>query len=139
MTKEWTVTTRDAEEVLYGATRGEIREAAEEFWQAHLGKVLPRETEFVEGVQVPEFHIEFAAKYTLLSAPSGGESFMPHGPDFAVVRETAAADPARVWSVIDDGYGVLWVSSGMHVVNLLHFLITREPCRPGEETVDYLY
>jgi hypothetical protein len=57
-----------------------------------------------------------------------GEFLETHGADLATVN---AADPARVWTVIDGGGVYLDLIDGMHYINRLGYVITHEPAAPG--------
>lgn len=56
-------------------------------------------------------------------APFGGMMFETFGPELDAVR---AADPACVWTLVQDGAG-LYILSGIHVANRLGYFMTERP------------
>jgi hypothetical protein len=59
---------------------------------------------------------------------SGDYLLDTYGEDLATVN---AADPARVWTVVDGGGSYLDLIDGMHYVDRLGYVITHEPAAPG--------
>ena len=56
-----------------------------------------------------------------------GQMFETYGPELEFVRQMAASQPERVWTVVDCD-GVMSIESGYHYVNRFGYLITRHAC-----------
>lgn len=59
----------------------------------------------------------------------GGCLYETYGCDIDAVR---AADPARVWTLLEAD-GVLFITSGYHFVNRLGYFLTANPVPDGED------
>ena len=54
----------------------------------------------------------------------GGHGLETFGEDFEIVR---CCDPAFVWTVVDGESGDQWITTGVHYVNRVCYLITENP------------
>ena len=59
---------------------------------------------------------------------SRGCLFETYGDEFTYVRRF---DPRRVWTLIDGDDGDLYVASGLHLVNRIGYLLSRDPVPEG--------
>jgi hypothetical protein len=78
---------------------------------------------------------EFDARYTLIPnhinpsatwaiGDAGGCLFGTSGAEFELIRRY---DPRKVWTLVDGDDGDLYVVSGLHYVNRVGYLLSREP------------
>jgi hypothetical protein len=58
---------------------------------------------------------------------NGGCLFAPTGAEY---RHVKAQDPRTVWTLIEAD-GLLFIESGLHIVNRLGYLVTRVPAPPN--------
>ena len=58
----------------------------------------------------------------------GGCLFETYGDEFAFVKRYA---PIKVWTLVDGEDGDAYVISGLHYVNRIGYLLSREPIPPG--------
>jgi hypothetical protein len=76
--------------------------------------------------------------------PAGG-MFHRGGDELAYVREVAATEPGRVWSILDCD-GIPYIVNGMHVVNLEGYYVTEnafdgdflEVCVYDEDELEFM-
>ena len=54
----------------------------------------------------------------------GGHGLETYGEDFKIVRRQ---DSAFVWTVVDGDSGAQWITTGVHYVNRVCYLITEKP------------
>jgi hypothetical protein len=82
---------------------------------------------------------EFDARYPLVPnhinptagwavGDAGGCLFETYGDEFDYVRRF---DPNRVWTLVDGDDGDLYVVNGLHLVNRVGYLLSRDPVPPG--------
>jgi hypothetical protein len=64
-------------------------------------------------------------------APWDGCVLETYGQEFELVKAMQATDPGRVWTLLDCD-GELVLSSGMHYVNRMGYLITEVPVADGD-------
>jgi hypothetical protein len=55
---------------------------------------------------------------------AGGCLFETHGEEFEFVRRY---DPRKVWTLVDGDDGDMYLISGLHFVNRVGYLLTKEP------------
>lgn len=67
-------------------------------------------------------HINPSATWAFGDGP--GCLFETSGPEFEFVRRY---DPRKVWTLIDGEDGDMYVTSGLHFVNRVGYLLSREP------------
>ena len=109
-----------------------IERANERGW-----RLTPQPEIYKEG-EFPDFD-DFSDRYTLESNPHdpmagmGGYLFGWHGVEW---EQVCGMQSNQVWTLIDND-DLWWISPGLHTVNCLGYLLTRE-ARSGIE-YDYLY
>ena len=79
------------------------------------------EDEFDDRVTLIPNHLNAAAGWT--NASGQGCLFETHGDELEFVLRQ---DPQRIWTLLDDEYGELYLLSGCHYVNRIGYLLTHE-------------
>ena len=80
------------------------------------------EDEFDEQYVLIENHIDPSAGWVY--GEGRGCLFETHGEEFAFVRRY---DPKKVWTFVDGDDGDMYVISGLHYVNRVGYLLSRDP------------
>ena len=80
------------------------------------------------------FDVIFAPQQNHLdtNASWGGVMYETFGAELDYVEQVLTENPRRVWTIIDCGETSI-VSSGLHFVNRIGYIITEQPCPEGEE------
>ena len=79
------------------------------------------EDQFHDQYETVPNHINAAAGWTV--GDSGGCLFETYGEEAEYVRRY---DPRKVWTLLDSDDGDMYLASGLHFVNRVGYLITRE-------------
>src|ERR1700722_6530220 len=87
------------------------------------------EDEFDERYVLVENHINPSASWVY--GEGRGCLFETYGEEFALVRRY---DPRKVWTLVDGDDGDMYVISGLHYVNRVGYLLSRDPV-PDDVTV----
>jgi hypothetical protein len=87
------------------------------------------EDEFDDQYALVPNHINPSATWTI--DDNGGCMFETYGEEFEFVRRY---DPRKVWTFVDGDDGDMYVVSGLHYVNRVGYLLSREPV-PENTTV----
>jgi len=87
------------------------------------------EDEFDEQYALVPNHINPSASWAFGDA--GGCLFETYGEEFEFVRRY---DPSKVWTLVDGDGGDLYLVSGLHYVNRVGYLLSRNPI-PKNTTV----
>lgn len=87
------------------------------------------EDEFDDRYQLVPNHINPSAGWVV--GDNGGCLFETHGEEFAFVRRY---DPRKVWTLVDGDDGDMYVISGLHYVNRVGYLLSRDPI-PDDMTI----
>jgi hypothetical protein len=139
MKNVFTITVSDDEPPLFCAADSPAEAMAEAVERANeMGWRITPQPEIYRDGEFPDL-ADFSDRYTFVSNPHdpmaglGGCLFGWHGAEWKQVSE---APRDQVWTLIDND-DLWWISPGVHIVNRLGYLLTRE-ARPGVEC-DYLY
>lgn len=80
------------------------------------------EDEFDQQYQLIPNHLNPSAGWAI--GEQGGCLFETYGEEFDYVKRF---DPARVWTVVDGDDGDIYIVNGLHHVNRIGYLLSREP------------
>ena len=80
------------------------------------------EDEFDQQYQLIPNHLNPSAGWAI--GELGGCLFETYGNELDFVKRF---DPARVWSIVDGDYGDIYIVNGLHHVNCIGYLLSREP------------
>ncbi len=84
------------------------------------------EDEFDERFPLVRNHINPTAGWAF--DDEGGCLFETYGDEFAFVKRY---DPSKIWTLVDGDDGDLYVISGLHYVNRVGYLLSRDPIPPN--------
>lgn len=87
------------------------------------------EDQFDERYDLIENHMNPSAGWACNA--SRGCLFETYGEEFAFVRRS---DPRKVWTLVDGDDGDMYVISGLHFVNRVGYLLSRDPV-PDDVTI----
>jgi len=68
-----------------------------------------------------------------LNAAHDGCMFETYGPELEYVREIVKQNPKTVWTIIDDNSGWYGIIAGMHWINRMGYLITKQEWQDKNE------
>lgn len=80
------------------------------------------EEAFDEQYALVQNHLNPSASWAY--GESGGCLFETYGDEFAFVRQ---CDPRTVWTLVDGNDGDMYLVSGLHYVNRIGYLVSRDP------------
>jgi hypothetical protein len=86
-----------------------------------------KESEFFEKFNLETNHLDNGASF-------GGYMFETFGKELKYVRKLAKKSPRKVWTIIECD-GIMYYTSGCHLVNRIGYFISREEVEPNIEYI----